>query len=385
MNFKKFINSFKMGDSSWEEDPILCERIKVAQILINEQKYPKRSLKAPEYLTDFGLRKDESPKILINYWESILGFDLPKLCEMEKELETIDIQEVPYYIDAIILVLGDYSFVHNSFLKRYSEALKKIKSSLSLLKLATLCGALGDVERANNLFMKAKNVDPEDNKTISHRISVLQLKRNHNIENFYNEIDKVINNILAHSRSQDIEIIGLIDNLVALELIMVPNNKKENIILSKLLLENAQIAIDGLLNSKKLEDESELVRYSSQIAINQVQLELESEDYGSAKKIIQKDMILVENHNREYISEVYATYAYILYCEKSYKSSIKYAIKAIKEQGLVGNVLGVQESQKLLISNLYKLDKASQSREVYKIMKRDLLGRENYDKYIIRS
>lgn len=383
MNFKKFINSFKMGDSSWEEDPILCERIKVAQILINEQKYPKRSLKVPEYLTNFGLRKDESPKILINYWESILGFDLPKLCEMEKELETIDIQQVPYYIDAIILVLGDYSFVYNSFLKRYSEALEKIKSSLSLLKLATLCGALGDVERANNLFMKAKNIDPEDNKTISHRISVLQLKRNHNIENFYNEIDKVINNILAHYSSQDIEIIGLIDNLVALELIMVPNNKKEDIILSKLLLENAQIAIDGLLNSKKLEDESELVRYSSQIAINQVQLE--SEDYGSAKKIIQKDMILVENHNREYISEVYATYAYILYCEKSYKSSIKYAIKAIKEQGLVGNVLGVQESQKLLISNLYKLDKASQSREVYKIMKRDLLGRENYDKYIIRS
>ena len=123
MNFKQFVNSFQMGSSSWQEDPIFSERIRVAQILINEQRYPSRSLKAPEYLTDFGLRQDRSPEILIHYWKEQFVFTLPTQEEMEKEFETICIKVLPYYIDAYILVLGNYSFVYNQLLKGMKKLL----------------------------------------------------------------------------------------------------------------------------------------------------------------------------------------------------------------------------------------------------------------------
>ena len=59
MKFESFLSSFKSGDSSWQESPVLFERIHTQkkQFLLKQTRSQAEVLKAPEFLTDFGLRK----------------------------------------------------------------------------------------------------------------------------------------------------------------------------------------------------------------------------------------------------------------------------------------------------------------------------------------
>lgn len=87
------------------------------------------------------------------------------------------------------------------------------------------------------------------------------------------------------------ESLVLIDNLLALALISTSDNHYKRIQDARLLLLSASTILNSCIttsNDKNSALISELVRYYSQVSINQVQIELELQNYDLAKEIIKK-------------------------------------------------------------------------------------------------
>ncbi|MCT3493267.1 hypothetical protein [Lactobacillus delbrueckii] len=140
MKFESFLSSFKSGDSSWQESPVLFERIQYAKETVLQNKPAhSRSIKAPEFLTDFGLRKSTSQFYFIEQVSKKLGITLPTEEEIVAQLMTIDISDLATWIDSIVMILGYYSSCHSVVTIRQDE-LCQIDSPADLVKLATLCG-----------------------------------------------------------------------------------------------------------------------------------------------------------------------------------------------------------------------------------------------------
>lgn len=386
MNFTQFIGSFKTGDASWEESPVLFERIHIAKNIIKGIYSNKRTIKAPEYLTDFGLRKTDSPRIFIKEYCKKLDKQMPSVLEVKKELLELDIRDLGDWIDGVVLVLGDYDSSYEVLKERMADVLKEFTVD-NLIKMATLCGIENDASTALKLFNQAhtKCTDRETKEVILHRIDVTLLKREKNIDEFFKHSNSLITDI---NLSNDLgEIAALLNNLVAFQLILSnQENHHNNLILARLLLANGKIILNNAINkfthiNMKL---TELVRYYSQIAINQVQIEIELNNIDIAKKIMLQDVEMVHKYNDEYLSEALSSLAYIYYIDKQYDQAVNTALSAIDEHIKIGNVIGINETKKLITASFYKMGEEEKAKQILKTIKSDPIGiLENYDKYYI--
>lgn len=388
MNFKNFIELFKAGDSSWEEYPALFERINVAKEVISNGFYnKKRSVKAPQYLTDFGLRSFKDPYLFMKAHCNRLNIELPNAKEVYKELLNVSINILANWIDAIVLVLGEYEVCHHIIKNRYLEIVNNCTSE-DLVKFATLCGAVRDSEISIKLFneaeLKAKNFN--DKQVIYHRLDAVFLKRNSNLDNFYKKMDEIIQS--TYEAKDSSEIVALLDNLYALYLVMIKSSKHtEYLMSSRLLLINAKYILKNAINKFNSfnYELSEFIRYNSQISINQVQLELELKNYDLAETIIKENTNLVSKYNKEYICESLATLAYVLYKKMDYSKSVNTCIDAISEYSKVGGVTGIEEVKKLLVANFSNLKDHKSASNILLTIKADPLGMNNYEQYRITS
>ena len=133
MNFKEFIDSFSTGDSSWQESPVLSKRINMAKNVINGIYDNKRTIQTPEYLTDFGLRKTDSPRLFIEASCEKLNKRLPTDSELKEELLSLDINNLGDWIDMVVLVLGKYDICYEVLKARIDNI-----SSLSIFLKSNL-------------------------------------------------------------------------------------------------------------------------------------------------------------------------------------------------------------------------------------------------------
>lgn len=284
------------------------------------------------------------------------------------------------------MVLGDYDSSYEVLKERMADVLKEFTVD-NLIKMATLCGIENDASTALKLFNQAhtKCTDRETKEVILHRIDVTLLKREKNIDEFFKHSNSLITDI---NLSNDLgEIAALLNNLVAFQLILSnQENHHNNLILARLLLANGKIILNNAINkfthiNMKL---TELVRYYSQIAINQVQIEIELNNIDIAKKIMLQDVEMVHKYNDEYLSEALSSLAYIYYIDKQYDQAVNTALSAIDEHIKIGNVIGINETKKLVTASFYKMGEEEKAKQILKTIKSDPIGiLENYDKYYI--
>ncbi len=381
MKFESFLNSFKSGDSSWQESPVLFERIQYAKktILQGKPAY-SRSLKAPEFLTDFGLRKSVSQLYFIEYFSKKLGITLPTEEEIVNQLMTVDILDLAIWIDSIVMVLGYYSPCHLVVTRRQDE-LKLIDSSTDLIKLATLCGIERDVSLSETIFNLALNKadDPEIQRLILHRLCVLKLKRANDTNDFYKTMSVLTSKMILHDQIE--ESLVLIDNLLALALISTSDNHYKRIQDARLLLLSASTILNSCIttsNDKNSALISELVRYYSQVSINQVQIELELQNYDLAKEIIKKSIELTSTYNNEYLAEELATAAYIDYKTEDFSLAISDSITALSEYRQLGDILGIKRIKQVLVASLAKLGFREDAETVMQLIYEDPLAEKDY-------
>lgn len=381
MKFESFLSSFKSGDSSWQESPVLFERIQYAKETVLQNKPAhSRSLKAPEFLTDFGLRKSTSQFYFIEQVSKKLGITLPTEEEIVAQLMTIDISDLATWIDSIVMILGYYSSCHSVVTIRQDE-LCQIDSPADLVKLATLCGIERDASLAEIIFNLAldKAEDPEIQRLILHRLCVLKLKRTNNTEDFYKTMSVLTSKMILQDQTE--ESLVLIDNLLALALISTADNHYQHLQDARLLLLSASTILNSCITTSDAANTtliSELVRYYSQISINQVQLELELQNYDLAKKLIKNSIKLTSAYNSEYLAEELATAAYIDYKIEDFSLAISGSIDALSEYRQLGDVLGIKRMKQILAASLAKLGLKKEAETVMQLISQDPLGEKDY-------
>ncbi len=381
MKFESFLSSFKSGDSSWQESPVLFERIQYAKETVLQNKPAhSRSLKAPEFLTDFGLRKSTSQFYFIEQVSKKLGITLPTEEEIVAQLMTIDISDLATWIDSIVMILGYYSSCHSVVTIRQDE-LCQIDSPADLVKLATLCGIERDASLAEIIFNLAldKAEDPEIQRLILHRLCVLKLKRTNNTEDFYKTMSVLTSKMILQDQTE--ESLVLIDNLLALALISTTDNHYQHLQDARLLLLSASTILNSCITTSDAANTtliSELVRYYSQISINQVQLELELQNYDLAKKLIKNSIKLTSAYNSEYLAEELATAAYIDYKIEDFSLAISGSIDALSEYRQLGDVLGIKRMKQILAASLAKLSLKKEAETVMQLISQDPLGEKDY-------
>ncbi|WP_231548811.1 hypothetical protein [Lactobacillus delbrueckii] len=123
---------------------------------------------------------------------------------------------------------------------------------------------------------------------------------------------------------------------------------------------------------------SELVRYYGQISINQVQLELELQNYDLAKKLIKNSIKLTSAYNSEYLAEELATAAYIDYKIEDFSLAISGSIDALSEYRQLGDVLGIKRMKQILAASLAKLGLKKEAETVMQLISQDPLGEKDY-------
>ncbi|MCD5533463.1 hypothetical protein [Lactobacillus delbrueckii] len=381
MKFESFLSSFKSGDSSWQESPVLFERIQYAKETVLQNKPAhSRSLKAPEFLTDFGLRKSTSQFYFIEQVSKKLGITLPTEEEIVAQLMTIDISDLATWIDSIVMILGYYSSCHSVVTIRQDE-LCQIDSPADLVKLATLCGIERDASLAEIIFNLAldKAEDPEIQRLILHRLCVLKLKRTNNTEDFYKTMSVLTSKMILQDQTE--ESLVLIDNLLALALISTTDNHYQHLQDARLLLLSASTILNSCITTSDAANTtliSELVRYYSQTSINQVQLELELQNYDLAKKLIKNSIKLTSAYNSEYLAEELATAAYIDYKIEDFSLAISGSIDALSEYRQLGDVLGIKRMKQILAASLAKLGLKKEAETVMQLISQDPLGEKDY-------
>lgn len=85
-----------------------------------------------------------------------------------------------------------------------------------------------------------------------------------------------------------------------------------------------------------------------------------------------------------YMSEALSSLAYVYYAERNFQFAVNTVIKAIHEHIKIGNIVGINESKKLLIVAMYKLGKQDCAQKLLNSMTSDPTGMsENYDQYYI--
>lgn len=293
---------------------------------------------------------------------------------------TIDISDLATWIDSIVMILGYYSSCHSVVTIRQDE-LCQIDSPADLVKLATLCGIERDASLAEIIFNLAldKAEDPEIQRLILHRLCVLKLKRTNNTEDFYKTMSVLTSKMILQDQTE--ESLVLIDNLLALALISTTDNHYQHLQDARLLLLSASTILNSCITTSDAANTtliSELVRYYSQISINQVQLELELQNYDLAKKLKKNSIKLTSAYNSEYLAEELATAAYIDYKIEDFSLAISGSIDALSEYRQLGDVLGIKRMKQILAASLAKLGLKKEAETVMQLISQDPLGEKDY-------
>lgn len=377
MNFKSFVNSFEAGDPRKQEFPVFYKRIILAKEVLNNKINVERTVEAPEFLTDFGLRKFESPYLLASKVANKLKLILPDPSEIIEELLEENLEYFTNLLDMIILVLGNYDIAYKAVsLRKYD--LLKLQDFEQLLKIATLCAAVNRPQESELFFKRAialSKPNSLERVMLKHRLANLYLKRKKDISSYSENVNEIVYSLIDED---DKLMLPLLSNLVSLELVLRKSNHKSNLMLARILILNAKVVLKSMISVEKEKPKaysylSELVRYFSQISLNQIQIELELKNYDLAQKISIENIEILKKYNPDYLNEALSAYAYVCYKSKLYLKALKIVNKAIIEHEKIGNIVGLNEIKKLKALILYKCNDIEQSNKILSELKREVI------------
>lgn len=357
-NLKKYIQQFENIDTI----PAYLERLENVTCYLQCKKEIGRSTAAPKYVTDLGIRKLESPKLLYSY-----------ICNTEKiaykfsEQDIVDdiavtpIADLAYILDAFVLLTGEYEFIAKAIMTRYTEILSSTDYWL-LVYSATILGA---VENSNalQLFLQAKKYEPDDQFLITnHRLAAYSLKRTTDSIQFYKCIDELF--FTPEGSEDKLVALALMDNLFPLSILDGECSEREYA--SAYLLLNSALAMCNLIIGGEYTDEvkSRVARYRSQICINIAQILSKQQLYENAVAVLKNNISLVKKDSPEYLGEAYATYQYSLHLSGKFEDAIIYGEKACTFFTQIGDMKAKITSLEILATSYASLGQVDIAEEI---------------------
>lgn len=376
---ESFLNELKVIDFTdlGPARPVLEERIKIATGLLKNENMEFRTTKAPYFLNDLGVRYASAPSHFMQDITTKKRIILPTSNELCAALDNYLINSLPNALDAVVLLTGNFEAVKNTVLKRQQEILKNGTYILNIYA-GTAAATLNDGDNGILFFEAAveKAENNLDGLIAKHRLLATLLKRKRNFKLFDEMIvDIFLNDLQKISDYEKLQIIALLNNLLALRYVM-DKDVTETILTDISLLTNSQQLLKESIaqgNSSNY-DVSQSVRYTSQIAINQVQLLHKIGKQSDAVNILKYNLEIVKQNAPEYLSEAFGTYSYSLYLDDRFEEAIEYAKKGLREYSEVGNTRGIDAMRQILIGSFSKLDDTTNIKREIMYATTDKLG-----------
>lgn len=367
-NIKLFDSAVKFTNYS----PALPERLHVSKCLAEGtwNKMHVRSLAAPVYVTDLGVRAMPDPLDLY-----LIHCNLAKVPPVKSELIlqyllTCDRENFRNVLDLSILLWGAYEQALSAVKARKNELLKS--SDYTLLTAAGTVAASKSDPIAIELFKSAvrHSSTPEESYLASHRLAATYIKR-------FSQLDlaeEIFEQYLEEDHSKEISAksLGLLYNLRALMLLKKKATAAE-------LLEHLNTSItylDTYLNNphETKENHSRASRYRSQACINKAQVLIRNNSTNKAVSLLSKNLDFCINGSPEYIGEAETALALAHFVQSDYKDSLKHSINAQYSFSKIGALSGLRVARKVSLASLIKLKKTHTASLLQESFKQDPLG-----------
>lgn len=346
------------------------------QVVEGEKSLNERTIYAPYYLNDLGIGLSSSPRIFMNEIAKENDISMPSTEGIVAELMNVKIDKLGLWLDTVVLITGDFKAAYLVSEARKSEIIKSKNCDLFIYS-GSAASAMRKPEIGAEFFEYAVKYAPStiDSVIAKHRYLVTKLKRERNFELFDKKIlNLLFNDVMQLEEKDKLQVIPLVDNLLALRMLMGNDVKADNLVNSVLLF-NAQ----KILNHSKNDtyDQSYInqsVRYQSQISINQVQVLHSLGKHKEAVEVLEANLKQVKKYSKEYVSEVLGALSYALYIAERYLDAVKYGKAAILEYAKVGNTTGIATTRQVLVGSYSKLGNKSEIKNEIHFLKEDKLG-----------
>lgn len=376
--FTEFVyNLSKINQKLGVIETAFKERVNFAlQVVAGKASLNKRTIYAPYYLNDLGIRHSSSPRLFMNEIVKKTDISIPSTEEIVNELMNINIDKLGIWLDTVVLITGDFKSAYLISEARKTEIIKSKNYDL-LIYSGSAASATKKPETGSEFFeYAAKFASSTIGSVIAkHRYLVTKLKRERNFELFDKQIlNLLFNDILQLKKNDQLQVIPLVDNLVALRILM-GNDVKSDSLINSVLLFNAQKLLD--MSKKDTDDQpyiNQSVRYQSQISINQVQVLHAMGKNKEAVEILETNLEQVKQYSEEYVSEALGALSYALYIAERYHDAVKYGKSAILEYAKVGNTTGIATTRQVLVGSYSKLGNKSEIKNEIYFLKEDKLG-----------
>lgn len=352
--------------------PALPERLHVVKRLLEGRLSPMslRSLAAPIYITDLGIRRIVDPKIFYQAHCKICSITPATDTEITAGLVSTPINRLKEALDAAILFFGNYDAASTAITTRKNEILED--HNPELLSAAGTISAATSTQDSELFFTKAVSLaaNYSDSYIYSHRLAATLIKRQHRINDAIKILDTQFT--ICNQRNNVEKELALLFNLKALAVLM----RDKNIIDAMELVNSSLEMLEYTINNQSYSDDSlsRLCRYRSQVHINKAQLLLKIGKQQEAATLLENNLHYTAQHSHEYIGEAAASLALTYYLSKDYPSASRTSIYAIIKLSEIGAISALAASRRVFIASQSKIGNIQEATRTLHLLKTDPLG-----------
>lgn len=333
-----------------------------------------RSIAAPYYLTDLGVRKFEDPRL---FTEAHLDqFGPEHRSEPEQDAALLlgsPMSGFAGLLDALVLLTGDYTTAHVVVAARFEELVAEAAPS-SLVQVGVLLAALGD-ERARPALRRASDValHPTDRFMALHRLAAAEIKR-------FGRPDEGVR-ILA-DLDLEIEAAATTDVLSSGDretLLSVTANLRA---LALLRSERGDAARAEIMRSRRLHTLADLrevaageaARYGAQERINVAQVLAGDGELAAAVEALEENLEYCRACNVDYVGEALTALAYGQFRAGRFVDAARTAADAALHIAFEASPTRLRGAREIEIAALFSVGDIESAQKVLASVEADPLG-----------
>lgn len=373
-NIHDHLNELNSCLSGRPVSPAFPERLRVLwSVLDNKAVQLERSVGAPYYVTDMGVRLFSDPSVFYGAHLSHANIEPIPRSALEEFVYRSDLADLKHKIDAVILFFGDYEAVCCALSKRSAEILRSDDYEL-LIYCGVVYGACGYGE-AITYFDAAERVahTPTRAYAAAHRSAAFEVKKLSTPDKGLQRLSVAGKRYVGSNNFRRKLDQALMYNLMALGYLKLKDPQS---------VEFMEKACECLNSSRVSRDHfdadtwSMAGRYRSQIAINQAQLRVASGRPREALEILKKNIEFIYKESYEYFPEALAECCYVMYLNGEYDVALEVGQDAFWRFQQIGSLSAMKSVREIIVSCYFKLGSKYKAERVAEAIDRDPLGVE---------
>ncbi len=373
-NIQDHLNELNTHLSGRPISPAFAERFRFLwDSLDSGVDFSGRSVGAPYYVTDMGVRLFDDPRLFYDAHLKLANTEAIPRSALKDFIHKSKLDNLKHRIDAAILFFGDYETVIDAIRERSSEILGSGDYEL-LIYCGVVTGACGDV-KAIEFFDEAECVahNPTNAYAAAHRSAAFEIKKLSASNKALQRLNIAGERYVCSNNFRQILDQALMYNLMALGYLKLGDPRSAEFMVKACeCLESSSVCREDF----DLDTWSMAGRYRSQIAINQAQLRVASSKPLDALKILKDNIRFIYEESYEYFPEALAEYCYVMYLNEEYDAVLDIGPDAFWRFQQIGSLSAMKSVREIMAACHFKLGSEGKAERVVEVFERDPLGLE---------